>query len=1512
VSRTFFWPTRLWFAFFCVAGASACSSQDSIFSRGLTKPPTVVNFTIPQAQFKAAALGLQTELTLSLSVSGGYRPSLLAQTLPEPFAWVGGSFPGTGGTCRADRIMNGCTLRVAFTPSVKGVFTKTLSLSYQGGAESTETLDLALWAATPAELVLRSPSSVALGDAVVGYNSPVVLIEVEHLSGAPASDLGIAGSTTGITFEGGHFPGTTGTCPQTLVSGSCKVALVLTPSQSGSLIADAAISFDDGAQDQALVTTLTATVRHPAKLRASPSNNSLGRIYLGGYQDFPITLTYLEGDHDANGLALLGLAGEVTFAGGSYPGTGGNCPNSISAGSCTIMLRAQPASLGLSTRQLRIAYRSGSIWAYADTALSWESAQPAVLSWEQPFTPSSTVNFGTVAVGASSQQELWLEHVAGDTSATQLQLQLPTGYSRLGGSCGSSLSQGSRCSLLIGFTPTTNGVFTGNLTLQYQNGGTSASLSRPLTGTTEAKLGITPATGHSFGTLAVGALATQVFTITHVGGVPATGLSPSISGAAPGLSVSATTCGASLSQASCTVTVSLQPTQVGALSGSLVLQFGNGLFTDQVSVPLSANVVPPATLGLSTPALDFGTTVAGGSITRTLRLTYASGGAPATAITALNLAAPFSLSSNGCASGLQSVGQTCDLTFLVQPASAGTHSRTITLRYHDGATTRSETVSLTTSALAPAVLTVDGASPISFGIVQTGSSSSQLLTLRHLSGGVSATAITATPPTGFRYVGGSFPGSSGNCTSTLAIGQSCTLHLEFAPTTRGTFNPNLSIGYHDGAAGRATTKSLLGYTESRITASIGTALAFGARATGSLHTQSFLIQHAGGVGATELSASVSGTGFSLISTTCSGSLFSSSCSVNVGFQPSAMVSYSGSFTLSFNNGFSSDSFVIPITGTGSTPALLELSGTTAVPGTPVNGSSTDLSLTLRNVGGAPATSISSVSPSAVFRYKGNTFPGTGGTCGTTLGVGAQCTLVLVFAPTATGSHSATVVVNYHNGNSATSVSAVLSGSSVPPAVLALSQSLLSFAVTPAGGSSTHDLIILKTAGTGPASNLRFSGLGAPFSFNQGAYPGTGGDCAPTITAISSCTLRFAFSPANPLRSTAPITLTYFDGLVDRVLSFSLSGYTPAQYTLSPVAGINLGERAIHGSHTATFTLTREGGPASVTLAASLSGAGFSFAGGAGFPGAGGTCAAAWTGSSCTLSLSLAPNTLGLWSGTLSLHAETHPGNTASFSRSVSLMARNPALLGSPDSLITFPDTAPGSSSQEIIILENSGELSVTSMAGAITSSGFEFVGGSYPGTGGTCGAALASQNSCTVLVRFSPPAAQTYLSNLMIAHHDGAQNLSFSLPLRGTGTGASVAGKTSSRLRSIPDQDQDGLTDQLLDVGADTLAVISGISGAVVFEASPPLGLGSLDSYSVWGVADLNGDFQNETLWQWTLLSGAVVYEVREGGTGRILNEITLEPSMDFSPLKFTALGSPSWNALRFEDGRTWGPWDSP
>ncbi len=80
------------------------------------------------------------------------------------------------------------------------------------------------------------------------------------------------------------------------------------------------------------------------------------------------------------------------------------------------------------------------------------------------------------------------------------------------------------------------------------------------------------------------------------------------------------------------------------------------------------------------------------------------------------------------------------------------------------------------------------------------------------------------------------------------------------------------------------------------------------------------------------------------------------------------------------------------------------------------GTSADFPFTIQNTGTAPANDIYGMTPPTPFSFKGGSYPGTTGTCGGTLNVGQDCTVVLEFTPTVDSPFNESIQIEYSTGS----------------------------------------------------------------------------------------------------------------------------------------------------------------------------------------------------------------------------------------------------------------------------------------------------------------------------------------------------------------------------------------------------------------------------------------------------------------------------------------------------------------
>src|SRR5262249_36597418 len=102
------------------------------------------------------------------------------------------------------------------------------------------------------------------------------------------------------------------------------------------------------------------------------------------------------------------------------------------------------------------------------------------------------------------------------------------------------------------------------------------------------------------------------------------------------------------------------------------------------------------------------------------------------------------------------------------------------------------------------------------------------------------------------------------------------------------------------------------------------------------------------------------------------------------------------------------------------------------------GHSTDRTLTVSNVGGAGASAIAFAALSPPYSWSGGAFPGTGGTCTTTLASGTSCAVVITVAPTTGGTFATTGQATFNDGSATQSARRSLTGQGIDAAYLVVS------------------------------------------------------------------------------------------------------------------------------------------------------------------------------------------------------------------------------------------------------------------------------------------------------------------------------------------------------------------------------------------------------------------------------------------------------------------------------------------
>ncbi len=129
------------------------------------------------------------------------------------------------------------------------------------------------------------------------------------------------------------------------------------------------------------------------------------------------------------------------------------------------------------------------------------------------------------------------------------------------------------------------------------------------------------------------------------------------------------------------------------------------------------------------------------------------------------------------------------------------------------------------------------------------------------------------------------------------------------------------------------------------------------------------------------------------------------------------------------------------------------------------------------------------------------------------------------------------------------------------------------------------------------------------------------------------------------------------------------------------------------------------------------------------------------------------------------------------------------LVLTPSSGVLFGPVTIGSSAAAIVTVTNSGGVGATVIAdGSVGLGDFGYVGGPFPGTGGSCGGSLAATAGCRLAVSFVPTKAGPQSAKLTLTYNDGTTVQSVAIVLTGTGKSgvAGGDGQTVDHLGTFP------------------------------------------------------------------------------------------------------------------------------
>ena len=361
------------------------------------------------------------------------------------------------------------------------------------------------------------------------------------------------------------------------------------------------------------------------------------------------------------------------------------------------------------------------------------------------------------------------------------------------------------------------------------------------------------------------------------------------------------------------------------------------------------------------------------------------------------------------------VGSNCAVNVVFTPTSAG--SKVATLNVIGGGGAGTQSVSLGGTGVAP--MPTYSASPTSlgFGSVQTNAGSGpQPVTVTNT--GSVALPITSIVLTGTNRTQFS---QTNTCGASVPVGSNCTVNVVFTPTSAGSKVATLNVNGGGGSGTQSISLNGTGVAPTPTYSASPTLLGFGSVQTNAASgPQPVTVTNTGSVALPITSIVLTGTNRTQFSqtNTCGASVpTGSNCTVNVVFTPTSAGSKVATLNVNGGGGAGTQSVSLNGTGVAPTPTYSVSPTSLAFGSVQTNTASGPQPVTVTNTGSValPITSIVLAGTNRIQFSQTNS-------CGASVPVGSNCTVNVVFTPTATGSKVATLNVNGGGGAGTQAVS----------------------------------------------------------------------------------------------------------------------------------------------------------------------------------------------------------------------------------------------------------------------------------------------------------------------------------------------------------------------------------------------------------------------------------------------------------------------------------------------------------
>ena len=673
--------------------------------------------------------------------------------------------------------------------------------------------------------------------------------------------------------------------------------------------------------------TLTGTGSNPPTVSVG-SAQDFGTVTTGQTQDETVTVTNT-GDQTLN-IAQASIWGTNP---GQFSVVAGNdtCSNgtvAANAGACTIELAFSPASDGAKTATLSLPSNDPN--SPASVTLTGTGSNPPTVS------VGSAQDFGTVTTGQTQDETITVTNT-GDEA-------LNVGQATVGGTnpgqfsivarndtCSNNRNvalDGGTCTIELAFSPASGGAESATLSIPSNDPNSAATVA--LTGTGSNPPTVSVASSQDYGTVTTGQTQDETMTVTNSGDQALNVGQASVGGANPGqFALGTDTCSTQTVDAggTCTVAVTFAPSSDGAKTATLSIPSNDPNHPASVRLTGTGSNLPA--LGVASSE-DFGTVSTGQTQHETITVTDTGDQTLNVGQAALGGTHPgqFAIATDTCSTQSVNAGDTCTIAVAFAPTGDGAKPATLSIPSNAAASPATVTLTGTGSNL-PAL----GVEPAQgFGAVTDGQSQSQTMTVTDTGDqdlNVGEAAITGADAPDFTL-------AHDTCsTMTLHASGTCTVTVQFAPSTRQAETATLSIPSNDAASPATVTLTGTGSKSADVSAT-PVSLAFGTVMTGQSQVKTVTVTNTGDQALNVGQATISGSRaapFSLASgqDSCSAQTVAAgdSCTIVVQFAPSGAGNPTA--TLNVPSNASSGSLTATLTGIGQSPAPASQAPTLTVP-----------------------------------------------------------------------------------------------------------------------------------------------------------------------------------------------------------------------------------------------------------------------------------------------------------------------------------------------------------------------------------------------------------------------------------------------------------------------------------------------------------------------------------------------------------------------------------------------------